>query len=339
MDIGYSLRQASKNSGIPITTLGNFHRKLGIIAPDVKDKKGELTLYSDAQINLAKDYYEKNIRRRGTKVTVEKNNSVDSVNESQVDKSTSIVTLDTRANKIRKLQEDVQSGIIKIGRELLEAKKEIPHGGWADWLKKEFEWTQQTANRFMRVAERFGNLNNVVQFKPSTLQAMLALPEGEEEAFIEAQATAGNPAERQSAREVQNNVKAWNKKISGRTTNKASSDKVAVEENSARKSVELSNSGVLDEQDAEIKLTLEDAIQVVNANSKKPNEVILDTYKDSMNGQFDAIEQVITETNDLQIVKTLQGYFHEFSNRIDELLLTTESRITELEHTLVESTN
>ena len=42
MDIGYSLRQASKNSGIPITTLGNFHRKLGIIAPDVKDKKDQL---------------------------------------------------------------------------------------------------------------------------------------------------------------------------------------------------------------------------------------------------------------------------------------------------------
>lgn len=120
------------------------------------------------------------------------------------------ITLEDRANKIRQLQADVQRGIIAIGFELIAAKKEIEHGGWADWLKENFDWTQQTANRFMRVAERFGKLNNVVQFQPSTLQAMLALPEGDEERFIEAQAEAGKPVESQSARDVQKAVKEWN---------------------------------------------------------------------------------------------------------------------------------
>lgn len=40
---------------------------------------------------------------------------------------------------------------------------------------------------------------------------MLALPEGDEEDFIAAQAAAGRPVERQSAREVQKNVKAFKK--------------------------------------------------------------------------------------------------------------------------------
>lgn len=119
------------------------------------------------------------------------------------------ITLDERANRIRKLQADVQRGIIQIGLELAAAKKEVGHGNWADWLAREFDWTQQTANRFMRVSERFGKLNNVVQFKPSTLQAMLALPEGEEQAFIEEQASNGNPIESQSAREVQASIKHW----------------------------------------------------------------------------------------------------------------------------------
>ena len=123
-----------------------------------------------------------------------------------------IITLEQRADKIRKLQADIQRGIIEIGFELIEAKKEIGHGNWSQWLETEFTWTQQTANRFMRVALRFGNgkLNNVVQFQPSTLQAMLALPEGDEQDFIDAQADAGKPVSEQSAREIQRNVKEWN---------------------------------------------------------------------------------------------------------------------------------
>lgn len=121
------------------------------------------------------------------------------------------VTLEVRAERIRRLQADVQRGIIEIGFELIAAKKEVGHGSWANWLNENFSWTQQTANNFMRIAERFGGgkLKNVFQFQPSTLQAMLTLPRGDEEAFIESQAQAGNPVENQSAREVQESVKQW----------------------------------------------------------------------------------------------------------------------------------
>ena len=85
------------------------------------------------------------------------------------------------------------------------------HDNWASWLQKEFEWTQRTTNRFMRVAERFGKLDINVQFQPTTLIKMLALPEGDEQAFIEAQATAGKPVENQSARQIQESVKKWKK--------------------------------------------------------------------------------------------------------------------------------
>ena len=49
------------------------------------------------------------------------------------------VTLEFRAERIRHLQVDVQRGIIEIGFELIAAKKQVGHGGWADRLKKEFE--------------------------------------------------------------------------------------------------------------------------------------------------------------------------------------------------------
>lgn len=120
-----------------------------------------------------------------------------------------VVTLADRANRIRKLQADVQRGIIEIGNELIAAKEQVGHGNWSAWLDKEFSWTQRTANNFMRVAERFGKMENVFQFQPSALQAMLALPEGDEQEFIDAQAAAGTPVEKQSAREIKRNVKEF----------------------------------------------------------------------------------------------------------------------------------
>ena len=119
------------------------------------------------------------------------------------------VTLEVRAERIRRLQADVQRGIIEIGFELIAAKKQVGHGSWSDWLDKEFAWTVRTAQYFMKVAERFGKTNTCSHLNTSTLKAMLALPEGDEQAFIESQAQVGTPVEKQSARQVQAAVKQW----------------------------------------------------------------------------------------------------------------------------------
>ena len=219
--IGISLRQAAILSGVPKTTFCRW-RSEGKLAPDVADSKGVFCLYSEAQVEKAREL--DNARKAKT-ADIAADDTDDGNSPAQVDNSEAppvsvaspltiespaqIVTLEDRANRIRQLQADVQRGIIAIGFELIAAKKEIRHGGWAEWLADNFDWTQQTANRFMRVAERFGKLNNVVQFKPSTLQLMLALPDGDEEAFIEAQARAGKPLENQSAREVQKSIEEW----------------------------------------------------------------------------------------------------------------------------------
>ena len=122
-----------------------------------------------------------------------------------------LVTLDERAARIRKLSADVQRGIIEIGNELIAAKAEIGHGNWSEWLKNELGWAQRTATRFMAVARRFGKLANVGQFKSATLQAMLTLPEGEEQEFIDEQAEKGKPVSEMSARQVQSAVKEFNR--------------------------------------------------------------------------------------------------------------------------------
>ena len=55
MNQGYSLRAAAKIVGIAHTTFDNY-KKRGIVTPDVADKNGEFSLFSEAQIELAKAY-------------------------------------------------------------------------------------------------------------------------------------------------------------------------------------------------------------------------------------------------------------------------------------------
>lgn len=47
--------------------------------------------------------------------------------------------------------------VIEIGRRLAEAKETLPYGAWGDWLKNEVEFSQSTANNYMRLFEEYGS--------------------------------------------------------------------------------------------------------------------------------------------------------------------------------------
>ena len=86
------------------------------------------------------------------------------------------VTLEQRVVKIQfHLQTMAQSAII-IGQELIECKKEVGHGNWANWLEKNFKLKKSTAANFMAIAERFSNCQMSGNFNQSQLVEMLALP-------------------------------------------------------------------------------------------------------------------------------------------------------------------
>ena len=292
----YSLSQAAKLAGVPKTTFHRWKEK-DQLTPDVADDKGELTLYSEAQIEKARELY-------GGKATADKaectcasgnddseddsqavavvdarkddgSNDDDDAEElpsavsesaenddaliappddngelpksvttpAQIDDSevseappttletaAEIVTLGVRANRIRQLQADVQHGIIEIGFELIAAKEEIGHGGWGRWLQNEFEWTERTARNFMAMAERFGNRKTFSDLKPSTLQAMLALPNGDETKFIDVQIKKGKPIEEMPVREVKIAVREWKEGAKESKSNTLSFEKPNVSE-------------------------------------------------------------------------------------------------------------
>jgi hypothetical protein len=71
--------------------------------------------------------------------------------------SKAITTIDSpellkHVDAIRAIGKQTALNMSEIGRDLIECKRLVGHGGWTAWLKREFSWSQDTAERFMRLA-------------------------------------------------------------------------------------------------------------------------------------------------------------------------------------------
>lgn len=81
----------------------------------------------------------------------------------------------------------------EIGRRLTEAKSLLGHGEWMPWLEEKVQFSQSSANRFMRlyreygerVSELFSNSSTLANLSVSNALSLLALPENERESFVE----------------------------------------------------------------------------------------------------------------------------------------------------------
>lgn len=85
---------------------------------------------------------------------------------------------------------------VEIGRRLEEAKSALPYGKWGEWLKNEVEFSQSTANNFMRLFEEYGSAQisifgasvdsqTFANLPYSKALQLLAVPKEEREAFAE----------------------------------------------------------------------------------------------------------------------------------------------------------
>ena len=76
------------------------------------------------------------------------------------------------------------AAILEIGRRLIEAKAQLEHGEWLPWLEKEVEFSEATAQRFMRIAREYTNPSLVTDLGASKALVLLALPASEREEFV-----------------------------------------------------------------------------------------------------------------------------------------------------------
>ena len=76
--------------------------------------------------------------------------------------------------------------MVEIGKRLLEAKQCLPHGAWGAWLKDEVEFSERTAQNFMRIAKEYRNPQLISDIGNSASKAimLLSMPVEEREEFV-----------------------------------------------------------------------------------------------------------------------------------------------------------
>ena len=100
------------------------------------------------------------------------------------------------AAEIRTFTASMLNNIIEIGRRMAEVKEMLPHGEFMGWVEENTGYSQSTANNFMRLFAEYGdrqgslfgaevNSQTFANLTYSKALALLALPSGEREEFVE----------------------------------------------------------------------------------------------------------------------------------------------------------
>lgn len=77
----------------------------------------------------------------------------------------------------------IGASIVFIGRALIEAKGQLTHGQWGEWLKNRVNFSQSTAENYMHIAREFGEGSALLNLPYSKVLALLSVPKDEREDF------------------------------------------------------------------------------------------------------------------------------------------------------------
>ena len=94
-------------------------------------------------------------------------------------------SIETITGEILDAKRSGGEAILTIGRCLIEAKDMLSHGEWRSWLEERVEFSERSAQRFMRLAREWSNPTTLSDLGASKALALLALPPEERETFLE----------------------------------------------------------------------------------------------------------------------------------------------------------
>ena len=120
-----------------------------------------------------------------------------------------VVALDQLAMEIRYYSQQAALNIIEVGKRLIEAKRQVNHGEWADWLKNNVGYSQRTATKFMNCAEEYSNSSMWANMNINQMISLISLPESDREEFVKSKAEEGKPVEGMTIQTLQKEIKDW----------------------------------------------------------------------------------------------------------------------------------
>ena len=149
----------------------------------------------------------------------------------------------------------------------------VPHGEWAAWLEKNVDFSQSSANNFMKIYTEYGDIQGELwgasaksqtfgNLSYSQAVALLAVPAEEREEFVKE-----NPVEDMSTRELQEAIKARDEAL-------AAVEKAEKKEKKLQKDLDFANKKLKMEQEDHEKMqkAAEDAANETQAKIEELRE-------------------------------------------------------------------
>ncbi len=232
----------------------------------------------------------------------------------------------------RQTYEYVLKASVEIGERLTAAKELVPYGAWSDWLKEKVDYSQSTANNFMRIykefsddqiplsgktkSETYGKLNY------SQAVALFALPEPQREEFVE---THDVPA--MSTRELKEAIEATKAAEAERDKARAETEAVRMTLAATRR-----EKGVIE---AEAKTAGKERDAANKIASKAQAEADrLRKQLDEANEKLKEMTSAPTEISDEERAAIEEAVSRKFEDRLSQMTLdaeTAKKRMEEME--------
>lgn len=204
---------------------------------------------------------------------------------------------------------------IEIGRRLCEAKSVLPHGEWGAWLRDEVNFSQSTANNFMKLFDEYGsaqisifgavsNSQTIENLPYSKALQLLAIPSDEREAFAkEVDAENISVKELQAAIKEREELKAKQKELRERAEEaekaRDEAERKASEADELKKKLAEANDRYMKDQ-AEL-LKVKENLKKAKADPKIPPEKLAEIKAEAEKAAKEETEKALSsELNSLK---------------------------------------
>ena len=193
--------------------------------------------------------------------------------------------IETITAEIVQLKQDAGNAILAIGDRLIEAKGKLSHGEWLTWLTEQVDFSERTAQNFMRLAREWSNPQALADLGATKALTLLALPPEEREVFIaENHLVDGNEKAvvDMTSRELEKAIRERDE--ARKAMEAAQADARVLEESRAKMESDMAQMKALQEaarQDAEqAQADLRTAWEELQALREKPVDVAVETVPD-----------------------------------------------------------
>ncbi len=101
-------------------------------------------------------------------------------------RSAQVRDIETITAEIQEAKLQIGENLFVIGRGLIEAKDQLPHGEWLTWLTWRVEFSEATAQNYMKLVRKYSNPEALRDLGYTKALMLLALPDETRDEYIEA---------------------------------------------------------------------------------------------------------------------------------------------------------